>query len=95
MEDQTSDHVRYRVVVRGRLGQHLAGVFDQLEVDPEPGQTSLTGNIADQAQLHGLLDQLRDLGIHLISVNPVDQTPAQPPGESGRELKPDSEGRNK
>jgi hypothetical protein len=76
VEDQTSDHVRYRVVVRGLLGKHLAGVFDQLEVDPRPGQTSLTGNFADQAQLHGLLDQLRDLGIHLISVNPVDKAPA-------------------
>ena len=72
VEDQTSDHVRYQVVVRGRLGDYLAGVFDQLEVDPQPGQTSLTGNFADQAQLHGLLDQLRDLGINLISVNPVD-----------------------
>jgi hypothetical protein len=76
MEDQASDHVHYRVVVRGRLGEHLTDVFDQLEVDPRPGQTSLTGNFADQAQLHGLLDQLRDLGIHLISVNPVDQAPA-------------------
>ena len=76
MEDQTSDHARYRVVVRGRLGEHLVGVFDQLEIDPRPGQTSLTGNFVDQAQLHGLLDQLRDLGIQLISVNPVDQAPA-------------------
>jgi hypothetical protein len=41
-----------------------------------PGQTSLTGNFADQVQLHGLLDQLRDLGIHLISVNPADQAAA-------------------
>ena len=78
VEDQTSDHVRYQVVVRGRLGDFLAGVFDHLEVDPRPGQTSLTGNFADQAQLHGLLDQLRDLGIHLISVNPADQAPAPP-----------------
>jgi hypothetical protein len=76
VEDQTSEHVRYRVVVRGRFGEHLAGVFDQLEVDPRAGQTSLTGNFADQAQLHGLLDQLRNLGIHLISVNPVDQASA-------------------
>ena len=75
-EEQTSDHMRYRVVVRGRLGEHLAGVFDQLELDSRPGRTSLTGNFADQAQLHGLLDQLRDLGIHLISVNPVEQDPA-------------------
>ena len=78
MEDQTSDHVRYRVIIRGRLGDHLASVFDQLEVDPQPGQTTLTGNFADQAQLHGLLNQLGDLGIHLISVNPVDQAPAPP-----------------
>ena len=78
VEDQTSDHVRYQVVVRGRLGDFLAGVFDHLEVDPRPGQTSLTGNFAYQAQLHGLLDQLRDLGIHLISVNPADQAPAPP-----------------
>jgi hypothetical protein len=75
MENQTSDHMRYTVVVRGRLGEHLAGVFDYLDIDPRPGQTSLTGNFADQAQLHGLLDQLRDLGIHLISVNPADQAP--------------------
>jgi hypothetical protein len=36
-----------------------------------PGESSLTGTFADQAQLHGLLDRLRDLGIQLISVNPV------------------------
>jgi hypothetical protein len=76
MHEQTNDHMRYRVVVRGRLGEHLAGVFDHLELDPRPGQTSLTGDFADQAQLHGLLDRLRDLGIHLISVNPVEQDPA-------------------
>ena len=76
MEDQTSDDVRYRIVVRGRLGEYLAGVFDHLDVDPRPGQTTLTGNFTDQAQLHGLLDQLQDLGIHLISVNPADQAPA-------------------
>jgi hypothetical protein len=76
MEDQTSDHLRYRVVVRGRLGVHLADAFGQLELDQRPGQTTLTGTFADQAQLHGLLDQLRDLGIHLISVNPADHAPA-------------------
>jgi hypothetical protein len=71
MDEQHNDHLRYRVVVRGRLGEHTADVFGYLEVDPRPGQTSLTGTFADQAQLLGLLDHLRDLGIHLISVNPV------------------------
>ena len=78
MQGQTSEHVRYRVVVRGRLGEHLASAFGHLELDSRPGQTTLTGTFADQAQLHGLLDQLRDLGIHLISVNPIDQGSAPP-----------------
>jgi hypothetical protein len=73
MEEQINDHVRYRVVVRGRLGEYLASAFGYLELDSRPGQTTLTGTFADQAQLHGLLDRLRDLGIHLISVNPIDQ----------------------
>jgi hypothetical protein len=72
MEGKTSDHVRYQVVVRGRLGEHLAIAFGHLELASRPGQTTLTGTFADQAQLHGLLDQLRDLGIHLISVNAAD-----------------------
>jgi hypothetical protein len=74
MEDQTSGHLRYQVVIRGRLGEHFAAAFDQLEVDSRPGQTTLTGDFADQAQLHGLLDRLRDLGMHLVSVNPADQS---------------------
>lgn len=76
MDGQTSDHARYRVVIRGRLSEHLASAFGPLDVDSQPGQTALTGTFVDQAQLHGLLDRLRDLGIHLISVNPADQHPA-------------------
>jgi hypothetical protein len=63
---------RYRVVVRGRLGEHLASAFGHLEVESQAGQSSLTGTFADQAQLHGLLDRMRDLGIPLVSVNPVE-----------------------
>lgn len=48
------------------------------EPDPVDGAgvaesvSSPTGTFADQAQLRGQLDRLRDLGIHLVSVNPVD-----------------------
>ena len=62
---------RYRVVVRGRLGEHLASGFDSLEIEARPAESSLTGTFADQSALHGLLDRLRDLGIPIISVNPV------------------------
>jgi hypothetical protein len=67
-----SQPTRYRVVVRGHIGEHLAVAFGQLELDTGGGASTLTGTFADQAQLHGLLDRLRDLGIPIVSVNPVD-----------------------
>lgn len=76
VEDQTSDHVRYRSSSAGGSANTSPACSINLKLTRPPGQTSLNGNFADQAQLHGLLDQLRDLGIHLISVNPVDQAPA-------------------
>lgn len=63
---------RYRIVVRGSLGERLAGAFEHLELESHAGETALTGTFADQAQLYGLLDWLRDLGIPIVSVNPVD-----------------------
>ncbi|MCU0487600.1 MAG: hypothetical protein MUE67_01460 [Anaerolineales bacterium] len=39
------------------------------------GVTVLTGPVADQAALHGLLKRVRDLGLTLLSVNPVQPEP--------------------
>ena len=63
---------RYRVVVRGGLGPSFAFAFEEFEIARQGGETSLTGRFADPAQLHGLLDRLRDLGISIVSVNPVE-----------------------
>ena len=71
MENRTQPS-RYRVVVRGQVGEHLTDCFEHLELDSLEGESSLTGTFADEAQLHGLLDRLRDLGIQLVSLNPVD-----------------------
>jgi hypothetical protein len=35
----------------------------------------LTGPVADQAALHGLLTKVRDLGLPLISVRRIDRNP--------------------
>jgi len=72
MNEHATKPGRYRVVVRGRMGDTLAGVFGELELECRDGTTALTGTFIDQAQLHGLLDRLRDLGIQLVSVNPLD-----------------------
>lgn len=37
----------------------------------ETGDTILDAPVMDQAALHGLLRQLRDLGMPLISINPA------------------------
>jgi hypothetical protein len=84
MHQGATQPIRYRVVVRGHLGRTLADAFDHLELDSSGGESSLTGTVADQAQLHGLLDRLRDLGIAVVSVNPVTDDPPQAPTTGGR-----------
>jgi hypothetical protein len=63
---------RYRIVLSGRLTGPIADGFEHLELESGGGETTLTGRLQDQAQLHGLLDRLRDRGIPLVSVNPVE-----------------------
>jgi hypothetical protein len=66
----------YRLRVAGRLDQHWSAWFGGLTLTHEDdGSTSLTGTVTDQAELHGLLAKIRDLGVTLISVTVVD--PAQ------------------
>lgn len=59
-----------RIRVRGELSPTWwSEVFGALIVAPEPdGTTLLTGELPDQAALHGLLATIRDLGLSLISV---------------------------
>jgi hypothetical protein len=61
----------YRIVVNGRLSGALAEMFDGFQIRCTASQTELRGAVSDQAQLFGYLLRLRDLGVQLISVNPV------------------------
>jgi hypothetical protein len=60
---------RYEIVVKGTLGERFLATFDGLALSTHAGETRLSGEVADQAQLYGVLLRLRDLGIELISVN--------------------------
>jgi hypothetical protein len=62
---------RYEIVVRGRLSERFGAQFDGVTLEARPGETALRGVFADQAQLFGLLDRLRDLGIELVSVGEI------------------------
>lgn len=59
----------YQIRLQGHLGGQWADWFGGLTVDlTDAGETLLTGPVADQAALHGLLKKIRDLGMPLISV---------------------------
>ncbi len=62
----------YEIRVAGHLSPQWADGFEGLTIMlEEDGHTLLTGPLADQAALHGLLKKLRDLGLSLVSVNQV------------------------
>jgi hypothetical protein len=59
----------YAVRVAGHLDERWAAWFEGATVSLEAdGTTTLRVTVADQAQLHGLLGRVRDLGITLVSV---------------------------
>jgi hypothetical protein len=62
---------RYEFRVRGRLGQGLLASFEGFEAEVEPVETILRGDVADQAALHGVLEQIQSLGLELVEVRRV------------------------
>jgi hypothetical protein len=68
---------RYEIRLTGHLEARWAAWFDGLTISHESdGTTVISGPIADQAALHGLLQRVRDLGVLLVSVIQVE--PDQP-----------------
>jgi hypothetical protein len=59
----------YQIRIKGHLGCQWADWFEGMTVTSEDdGNTLLTGEVVDQAALHGLLRRVRDLGLPLLSV---------------------------
>ena len=72
----------YRLRVVGHLDQHWSPWFGDLTLTHEhDGTTSLTGVVSDQAELHGLLTKIRDLGVTLASVEIINPATVEPEGE--------------
>ena len=60
---------RYRIRIRGHVDPVWSTWFDNLTVEQSnDGTTELTGPLADQAALFGILARLRDLGATLLLV---------------------------
>ena len=62
----------YEIRLKGHLEARWGQWFDGLTVTlEEDGSTLLSGPLADQAALHGVLKKVRDLGLTLLAVNAV------------------------
>jgi hypothetical protein len=63
----------YEIRVREELDPRWSSWFDGMCVECDGcGDTAIVGPVADQAELHGLLTRVRDLGLRLLSVRVID-----------------------
>ena len=61
----------YEIRVAGKLSKKWSDWFDGFCIVEANDETVLTGQVADQAALHGLLSKIRDLGLPLLEVRQV------------------------
>ena len=59
----------YCLVVDGELDERFAYLFGEMTMTHVDGRTVLTGPVVDQAQLHGYIERVEELGLKLISVH--------------------------
>ena len=72
-----SQTVVYQIRLKGHLDSQWTDWFEGMTITlEENGNTLLTGPVIDQAALHGLLKKVRDLGMPLVSVSPVEPGPS-------------------
>jgi len=77
----------YRIRLKEQLDQRWSAWLGGLMVMHEAnGETVLTGEVVDQAALHGLLSKVRDLQLTLISLSPLEAD--SPSEENGKEKSP-------
>ena len=79
---QSQEPTSYEIRIKGHLGRHWSEYFGGLAITRhEDGDTLLSGPITDQAALYGLLHKVRDLGMPLVSIVPLNSSPQQEPSQ--------------
>jgi hypothetical protein len=68
----TARSARYEIRVEGILDRRWTSWFGGLRIYSDHSQTVISGPVADQAALHGLLNRVCDLGLVLLSVRRLD-----------------------
>jgi len=72
----------YRLVVEGELDDRFAYLFGRMELTHVRGQTVIAGTVVDQAELHGFIERIDELGLKLVSVQ--EERPGDPAANNER-----------
>ena len=62
----------YRIKLKGHLDHEWSDWFEKMAISFRGEETILTGKVADQAALHGLLIRIRDLNLTLLQVERIE-----------------------
>jgi hypothetical protein len=74
MIDYSNNMQRYRIIIRGECGQLLASLFDGLRVESsDGGDTCVVALLKDDPEFYGLMEQLGDLALHIVSLQELGQ----------------------
>ena len=80
----TSDARQYRIIIRGECGRLLASLIDDVQVEPShDGDTCLVALVRDDPEFWGLLEQLRDLALHVVSIQELGRGDGQADAAAG------------
>ena len=66
------DARRYQIIVRGECGKLLISVIDNLQVLSQSDDTCVVALVRDDPEFWGVMEQLRDLALHVVSVQDLD-----------------------
>jgi len=76
----TEKALYYEIRLKGHLERRWVKWFNGMKITlSENGTTILSGSLADQAALHGILRRVRDVGLPLLSVNSIEPDPEEVP----------------
>ena len=71
IREKELDKTFYEIQVKGYLDARWNELFDGMNIARQDNITTISGVVADQAALHGLLARVRDYGLVLISIKSV------------------------
>ncbi len=73
--NRTEGSAFYEIRVKGQLDPSWSDWFEGLSIAPQPeGETLISGWVANQSALHGILARIRNLNLSLISVSRIEQS---------------------